>query len=68
MEETTVFETVFGKEKDEAFMHEALIEARKAYEMDEVPIGAIVVNAHGIIVARAHNRVEHDRTQRSHAE
>jgi tRNA(adenine34) deaminase len=63
-----MFETVFGKEKDEAFMQEALIEAHKAYEIDEVPIGAVVVNAEGIIVARAHNSVERDCTQRAHAE
>ena len=63
-----MFETVFGKDRDEAFMQEALIEARKASVIDEVPIGAVVVNAEGIIVARAHNSVERDCTQRAHAE
>jgi tRNA(adenine34) deaminase len=61
-------ETVFGKEKDCAFMQEALIEAQKAFDADEVPIGAVVVDAKGIIIARAHNRVQRDCTQRSHAE
>lgn len=63
-----MFETVFGKEKDEAFMQEALIEARKAYAIDEVPIGAVVVNSEGVIIARGHNSVERDCTQRAHAE
>ena len=60
--------TVFGKEKDEALMREALIEAQKAYDCDEVPIGALVVNNQGVIVARAHNMVEHELSQRAHAE
>ena len=63
-----MFETVFGAEKDHAFMQQALLEAHKAYEIDEVPIGAIIVNAEGVIVARAHNSVERDCTQRAHAE
>jgi len=63
-----MIETVFGKEKDLFFMQEALVEAKKAQEIDEVPIGAIVVNKEGIIIARGYNRVEKDYTQRSHAE
>jgi tRNA(adenine34) deaminase len=52
---------------DEYFMNEALKEARKALEKDEVPIGAVVVIANRII-ARAHNLTEtlHDVT--AHAE
>jgi len=49
-------------------MQEALAQAKLAYEIDEVPIGAIVVNSEGDIIARAYNVVEHDCTQRSHAE
>src|SRR5690606_23574811 len=63
-----VFATVFGKEKDEVLMRQALIEAYRAYEQDEVPIGAVVVNKNGQIVARAHNMVERERSQRAHAE
>lgn len=63
-----MFETVFGKEKDIFFMEEALAQAKLAHEIDEVPIGAVVVNPEGIIVARAHNSVERDCTQRAHAE
>lgn len=39
---------------DSHFMREALKEARKAFEKDEVPIGAILVYENKII-ARAHN-------------
>ncbi len=49
------------------FMRQALQEARKALELDEIPVGAIVV-AGTRIVARAHNLTEtlHDVT--AHAE
>ena len=52
---------------EEYFMNEALKEARKALEKDEVPIGAVVVIENRII-ARAHNLTEtlHDVT--AHAE
>jgi tRNA(adenine34) deaminase len=52
---------------DEYFMNEALKEAQKAYEMEEVPVGAVVVNRNRII-ARAHNMTQrlHDAT--AHAE
>ena len=39
---------------DEYFMNEALKEAKKAYEKDEVPVGAVIV-ANNKIIARAHN-------------
>lgn len=63
-----LFSTVFGKEKDKIVMEEALIEARKAYDKAEVPIGAVIVDAQGSIVARAYNMVEHAHSQRAHAE
>lgn len=52
---------------DEYFMKEALKEARKAYEKDEVPIGAIVVYDFKII-ARAHNLTETLNDVTAHAE
>jgi tRNA(adenine34) deaminase len=52
---------------DEAFMHEALRQAAKAYEADEVPVGAVVVRA-GKIIARAHNQVELLKDATAHAE
>ncbi|PYL12832.1 MAG: tRNA-specific adenosine deaminase, partial [Verrucomicrobia bacterium] len=41
---------------DEQFMREALRQAKKAYEADEVPVGAVVVRA-GRIIGRAYNQV-----------
>lgn len=52
---------------DEKFMREALVEARAAAALGEVPIGAVVVRA-GEIVARAHNRRELDQDPSAHAE
>lgn len=51
----------------EEYMQEALTEARKAYEMGEVPIGAVIVKD-GLIVARAHNLREHGHDATAHAE
>jgi tRNA(adenine34) deaminase len=52
---------------DEHFMREALRQAAKAYEADEVPVGAVVVRA-GKIIARAHNQVELLKDATAHAE
>ncbi len=49
-------------------MSKALREAYKAFEKDEVPIGAVVVSSEGDIIARAYNQVEWKHTQRAHAE
>lgn len=56
--------TVFS---DERFMKEALKEAQKAFEADEVPVGAVVVHKNTII-ARAHNYTEHLNDVTAHAE
>lgn len=51
------------------YMQIALKQAQKAFDKDEVPVGAIVVNpAEGTIVARAANRCEHGKDACSHAE
>lgn len=52
---------------DEYFMKEALKEARKAYEMEEVPVGAIIVDKDRII-ARAHNMTQQLQDVTAHAE
>lgn len=49
------------------YMREALKEARVAYDMGEVPVGAVLVKDDKII-ARAHNRVERDKSSLGHAE
>lgn len=52
---------------DEYFMQEALKEARKAFDADEVPIGAVVVCGEKII-ARAYNLSERLTDATAHAE
>jgi tRNA(adenine34) deaminase len=52
---------------DEAFMEEALAEARAAAEHGDVPVGAVVVRD-GEIIARAHNRRDIDNDPTAHAE
>lgn len=48
-------------------MREALKEAQKAYDADEVPVGAVVV-ADNRIIARAHNLTERLNDVTAHAE
>jgi tRNA(adenine34) deaminase len=52
---------------DEQYMRQAIIEAKKALDKDEVPIGAIMVMQDKII-ARAHNQVELLNDSTAHAE
>src|ERR1700682_3898808 len=52
---------------DTYFMKEALRLARKAFEKEEVPIGAVVVRA-GKIIGRAYNQVELLKDATAHAE
>ena len=57
------------KEKNDAwYMKQALECAREAMESNEVPIGAVIVDEHGNIIARAANSMERDCSQGSHAE
>src|SRR5437867_10668267 len=56
-----------NRESDESFMREALRQAQKAYEADEVPVGAVVVRA-GNIIGRAYNQVELLKDATAHAE
>ena len=52
---------------DEYFMREALKEAEKALELDEVPVGAVIVSGERII-ARTHNLTEQLNDVTAHAE
>lgn len=52
---------------DQYFMRQALIEAQKAYEQGEVPVGAVIVSR-GRIIARAHNLTETLNDVTAHAE
>ena len=51
----------------EKYMKEAIKEAIKAYKIEEVPVGAIIVKD-GKIIARAHNKKETKKNATSHAE
>jgi len=55
------------KKKDEFFMREALKEAQKALEKDEVPVGCVIVYKDKII-ARAHNQMRTLNDPTAHAE
>jgi len=48
-------------------MREALKQARKAYEEDEVPVGAVIVYK-GRIIARGRNQIERLKDPTAHAE
>lgn len=50
------------------FMREALKEAERAYALGEVPVGAVVVDPGGRIVARAANLREKEKDPTAHAE
>jgi len=52
---------------DEYFMREALKEARKAFDLNEVPVGAVVV-CQNKIIGRAHNQTEKLTDSTAHAE
>ena len=52
---------------DEYYMREALKEAEKAFELGEVPVGAVIVSGERII-ARAHNLTEKLNDVTAHAE
>jgi tRNA(adenine34) deaminase len=46
----------------------ALEDARRAAEMSEVPVGAVLVSADGQLLARAHNEIETRSDPTAHAE
>lgn len=63
--------------QDEKFMREALKEARKAYRLNETPIGCVIVKTHEydgtavdepFIIARGYNRRNTDKSTLAHAE
>ncbi len=49
------------------FMSLALKEARKAYDLDEVPVGAIIVH-HGEVISSSYNQVVSQNSVTAHAE
>ena len=55
------------KKLDEKYMREALRQARKAYKLDETPIGCVIVHD-GQIIGRGYNRRNTDKSPLAHAE
>jgi tRNA(adenine34) deaminase len=60
-------EPIIDLHSDDYFMREALRQAERAYEADEVPVGAVIVRE-GRIIARAFNQVEQLKDATAHAE
>ena len=60
-------EPVIDLQSDHYFMGEALRQAARAYEAEEVPVGAVIVRG-GRIIARAFNQVELLKDATAHAE
>ena len=52
---------------EEKYMKEAIRQAKKAYALDEVPIGCVIVQD-GKIIARGYNRRNTDKNTLAHAE
>ena len=53
--------------EDEIFMKEALKQAKKAYALEETPIGCVIVQE-GTIIARGYNRRNTEKSGLAHAE
>jgi tRNA(adenine34) deaminase len=53
--------------QDEKYMKAALAQAKKAYALEEVPIGCVIVQ-NGKIIARGYNRRNTDKNATAHAE
>jgi tRNA(adenine34) deaminase len=60
-------EPIIDLQSDHYFMGEALRQALRAYEAEEVPIGAVIVRE-GRIIARAFNQIELLKDATAHAE
>ncbi len=60
-------EPIIDLHSDDHFMSEALRQAARAYELGEVPVGAVIVRE-GRVIARAYNQVEMLKDATAHAE
>lgn len=57
----------FQKKIDEKYMRQALRQAKKAYDLDETPIGCVIVHE-GQVIGRGYNRRNTDKNPLAHAE
>lgn len=53
---------------DEEWMREALVEADRAAELGEVPVGCVIVDENGVRIASGHNLRETESDPTAHAE
>ena len=53
--------------EQEKFMKQALIQAQKAYDIEEIPVGAVIVKD-GEVIAKAFNKKETNNNPIAHAE
>jgi tRNA(adenine34) deaminase len=67
IESVSMDEPVIDLLSDHYFMGEALRQAVRAYDAEEVPVGAVIVRE-GRIIARSHNQVELLKDATAHAE
>ena len=58
---------ILRQKTDEKFMKQALLQAKKAKELGEVPIGCVIVQD-GKVIGRCYNRRNTDKSTLSHAE
>ncbi|MBU5429800.1 tRNA adenosine(34) deaminase TadA [Kineothrix sp. MSJ-39] len=58
---------ILKQKTDEKFMKQALLQAKKAKELGEVPIGCVIVHD-GKVIGRGYNRRNTDKSTLSHAE
>lgn len=58
---------IIKQKTDEKFMKQALLQAKKAKEIGEVPIGCVIVQD-GKVIGRGYNRRNTDKSTLSHAE
>ncbi len=55
-------------QNQEILMNRALLMAKKAFSCGEVPVGAVIVDSDGKILAKAYNKIEKLSCQLGHAE
>ena len=58
----------FNTEDDLWLMSLALEQAEKAFRLDEVPVGAVIVDSEGKVLSEAHNEKEKHKNPVDHAE
>lgn len=55
-------------QSDDYYMDQAILQAEKALEQGEVPVGAVLVSPNGMIIAKSHNQTELLNDVTAHAE